>query len=356
MSARRRRRNPPFGLAEQLGVAGGPGEATAARGPTELTDYLGVIRDRLPILILLPTAAVLVVTALVLIGPKNYRASATVAGFSLVSGDDVQFNGQNGARQFADTLVGIVDSGAVATRVGERTHIEPREVARQLSASAIGTNGLARISYTTRRRSEAPVVVQAAAEESLRLVFKADVSQRLADEAAKNLERIQAETDKLLADSQLGPADVDAELARQQITTLENNLIAAQAELDSAGAARYSAALASKREALKAHTAAIRSYEALNAERDQTIDRLAKARSALDQANARVAAIHTANVMSVSRARVVSPVEEVLRKGGLAVGVATFLAVGIVVATEMAQVRGVRRPARGRTRRAPARV
>lgn len=351
MSRRRQGRNPPFGFA---GTGDGSG-TSAAGGPTELTDYLGVIRDRLPILVLLPAAAVLVVIALVFASARDYRATAIVAAFSLVSGDDAQFGGQNGARQFADTLVGLVESGAIAGPVGERTGVDARKIARNVKASAVGTTGIARITYTTGRQAEAAEVARVAAEEALRAVFKADVSQRLVDESTASLARVQAAIDKLLTDNQLSAADVGAGLLQDQIITLENNLIAAQARADGTGAARYSSALAAKREALRTRTPVIRTYEALSAERSEVVERLGRARSAVDDANARVAASRAPNVVAVGRARVVSPVEEILRKGGLAVGVAAFLAVGIVVASEMGQARRPQsRSARGR--RAPARV
>ncbi|MBV8305163.1 MAG: hypothetical protein JOZ04_13200 [Acidimicrobiia bacterium] len=142
----------------------------------ELRDYFDILKRRKKILIAVPLIAFLLVAGLILIKPKQYQATATVAAPALVGGASAnQYSGANGPKAFVANFTAAVTAPPVVDQVSQETGVPKTRVKSGVSASEIGTSSLMQVAYSTPKKKEAFNVAQAAASDTIVYLFKTQV-------------------------------------------------------------------------------------------------------------------------------------------------------------------------------------
>ena len=130
----------------------------------ELRDYLDILKRRKNILIAVPAVAALLVVGLIVVKPKEYQATATVAAPALVGGTSSnQYSGANGPKSFVANFTAAVTSPPVVDQVSRETGAPKNQVKSGVSANEIGTSSLMQVTYKTSKHKQAFPVAQAAA-------------------------------------------------------------------------------------------------------------------------------------------------------------------------------------------------
>ena len=130
----------------------------------ELRDYLDILKRRKNILIAVPAVAALLVVGLIVVKPKQYQATATVAAPALVGGaSSNQYSGANGPKSFVANFTAAVTSPPIVDQVSRETGVPKSRVKSGLTANEIGTSSLMQVTYATPKHKEAFNVAQAAA-------------------------------------------------------------------------------------------------------------------------------------------------------------------------------------------------
>src|SRR5262245_55742390 len=139
----------------------------------EIIEYVGIIRKRIWLVVLIPLLAIAVAIPIVLSKPTEYAATATVAGPLLISrAPGIPYATSNGAGQFvadyvaAMTLPNVVDATATATGATQD------EIRSNASAIPIGQSSLIDVRYVTTDASNAANVVRALALQTLDYMFR----------------------------------------------------------------------------------------------------------------------------------------------------------------------------------------
>lgn len=314
-------------------------DTPAATASIETSDYIAVMRRRLPVLLAVPALAVVIVLLTVVARPAVHRGTVTVAGTAFL-GDASPFSGSGADKAFNDTFVAIAQSDGLADRVARTTGVDASDVRDGLTAAPQRNAPVINVGYRTSNRADAPKVARAAAEETLRSVLRVDVSQAVVNEAGAALDKARADIDAFTARTGLSPADADEEVRIDQIADLEQLAIQATARRD-ASAPALRAAVEAKRAQLNGQRAALREFEGLQAAETAAAERLTAARKQLDDANGLLAASRSAAVVTPGEVKEVRRVDEAVRKGTAALGAGLVLGGALVALLELADRRGV---------------
>lgn len=341
---------------------------TTAQAPLETSDYLAALRRRWAVIIAVPLLASLLVVAVTLMRPTEYRSTVNVAGTAFLGGEGSPFNGSGADKTFNDTFVAVAESDGLAERVAKATGVDAADIEKGLNATPVRTAPVINVTYRTDRKADAAKVARAAAEETLRTVLKVEVAEDLARQAQEAVTKSQAEIDAFTERTGLTAFDASQETRIEQISALEQQQIQATARRDAAAANTLRAAVEAKKRELRDRAVDFRTYDVLAANQTAAVERLASARKMLDAANASVAAGRSSSVIQAGDTRAVPRVDEAVRKGAAAVGAGAILGGALVVLLELATRRGYlpdrgpvtfsksSRGDRGRRRAVPRRV
>jgi capsular polysaccharide biosynthesis protein len=304
----------------------------------ELRDYLDILKRRKNLLIAVPAVAILLVVGLIVVKPKQYQATATVAAPALVGGTSAnQYSGANGPKAFVANFTAAVTSPPVVEQVARETGVAKNQVKSGLSANEIGTSSLMEVSYKTAKRKNAFPVAQAAASDTIAFLFKTQVqlAQGPVDAAKANLGSVEGQIADLGRTTGLVVPDKDYEVRAQAIASLQS----AQAQALANGQGTTAAHLQTQIDQMKGQLAAIapqvQQYTALTTQKDAAVTQLNQAQQSLQQAQSQLQAADPKQVVSMSKVHSVSVIGDVIQKGGVALFAGLFLALGIVAALEL---------------------
>lgn len=317
----------------------------------QIADYLAVARRYVMILVLVPLAAVTVVTAQVISQPPSYSATAVVAAPALVGGVSSQYAGTQGVTQFAAAFTGVLESRVVLDAVAEVTG-RPVEREGALSIDQVQGSSLMRVSYVTTSKDAAAPVAHAAAAETLRFLFgsQVDLALRQVEEAQKQL----AETSQQLANLYVEAGTVEPERTYdtklQQVSALEQKQVEAAAQGDTEVAADIGSAIDARRAELVELGGRVIEYRNLIEVADSARARLNERQDALAAAQAQLSAADPDAVVHVSGPRALTRGPALIQKVPTAAGAGLVLAVALVASIEMLYGRLSRRasPSPGR--------
>lgn len=299
----------------------------------ETSDYIAVVRRRLPILIGVPALAVLLVVLIVATRPTQYRGNVTVAGSAFL-GEGAPFTGSGADKAFNDTFVAVAQTDALADRVAKATSVDADEVRDGLTAAPQRNAPVINVGFRTERKPDATKVARAAAEETLRTVLRVDVAQEMVTNAEAALQKAQADIDAFTARTGLSAADADEDVRVEQIADLDQQAIQATARRD-ASAPALRAAVEAKRNQFKDQRVALREFALLQDNEVAVAERLAAARKQLDSANASLAASRSTTVVAVGDVKAVRRVDEAVRKGTAALAAGLVLGGALVALLEL---------------------
>lgn len=304
----------------------------------ELNDYLDILKKRKNILIAVPAIAALLVVGLIVVKPKQYQATATVAAPALVGGTSSnQYSGANGPKSFVANFTAAITSPPVVDQVSRDTGVAKNAVKSGLAANEIGTSSLMQVTYKTSKHKNAFPVAQAAAADTIVFLFKTQVqlAQAPVQSAQQNLASVEGQIADLGKTSGLVVPDKDYEVRAQACASLQN----AQAQALANGQGGTASNLGNQINACKAQLTAIapqvQQYTALSTQKDAAVTQLNQAQQALQQAQSQLQAADPKQVVSVGKVHSVSVIGDVLQKGAVAVFAGLFLALGIIAGLEL---------------------
>src|SRR5881227_2258330 len=191
----------------------------------ELRDYLDILKRRKNILVAVPAVAILLVVGLIVVKPKQYQATATVAAPALVGGTSAnQYSGANGPKAFVANFTAAVTSPPVVEQVARETGVAKNQVKSGLSASEIGTSSLMQVTYKTSKHKNAFSVAQAAAADTIGFLFKTQVqlAQQPVEGAKQALANVEGQIADLSKTTGLVVPDKDYEVRAQAVASLQS--------------------------------------------------------------------------------------------------------------------------------------
>ena len=304
----------------------------------EISDYLRIIWRRLWILILVPLLAGGAVAALVLREPTKYDATATVAAPAVVGGPTAnQYSGSTGPKTFVSNFVAAITSPRIVNQVAKETSVLPRNVRDGLSAVPIGDSALIDVTYTTSRQEQAVPVARAAASDTIKFLFQTQVTlaKKQQAEAQKAVDDANAKLQGFYKSTGLVLPERSYDIKAQQLSSLEQRQLDAQASGNLTAASAIGQAITSRRAELSRLAPQVATYQALIDRRTQAQGRLNLVQQSVEGAVAQFNAADPAQVVTLNQAKPVSRVSELARKAVPAAGAGLFLAVGLVVLLEV---------------------
>ncbi len=304
----------------------------------EIADYLSIVRKRLWILVLVPLLAGGIVTGLVLAGGPRYAATATVAAPALVGGPSSnQYSGSNGPSAFVANFVAAVTSSRIVNQVAAQTKVPAPEVAAGLGTTPIGGSSLIQVTYQSPVRAQAGPVAGVAASDTIRFLFQSQVTlaERTVAEAAKAVAEADAKLVAFYRATGMVLPDKAYEIKSQQLANLQQQVAQNQAAGLSGAASALAATVRAKQAELRILVPRVVTYQSLVDRKQQVTQQLSLQQQNLDQARAQYSAADPATVVSLGETERVSPLAQVLRKGGPAAGAGLFLGAGIVLLLEV---------------------
>ena len=304
----------------------------------ELKDYLEIAKRRLPILIVVPVVALVLVAGATLIKPTQYQATATVAAPALVGGVNAnQYSGANGLKSFVANFGAAITSPPIIDKVNAETGVSKSTLHSGLSASEVGSSSLMEVHYRTGNRRTAGTVAQSAASETIRFLFNTQVTlaQQPVTAAQKSLDSTDADIAALTTKTGLVEPDQDYQVQSQAIANLESSQAQAEANGQLSTAERLQAVISQRQTALAQMAPVVQQYQTMVDKKNQAVTTLNQAQQALNQAKAQYEAADPSRVVTLGRTGKVSVLGPLAQQEAAALAGAVLLAVGIVVLLEL---------------------
>jgi hypothetical protein len=304
----------------------------------ELRDYLDIAKRRLNVLVLVPALALLLVATATLARAAQYEATATVAAPALVGGINAnQYSGAAGLKTFVANFSAAVTSPPIINKVSSQTGVSKGRLRSGLSASEVGSSSLMEVHYRTGARRTAGSVAQGAASETIKFLFSTQVTlaQRPVDGATKALNDNDTAIANLIKQTGLVIPDRDYDLKVQAVQQLESSATTSAANGQTSTAARIQTVVDAKKAELVTLAPAVQTYQTLIDKKNQLINTLNQATTALQQAKAQFEAADPAHVVTLGRTAKVSVIGELAQREAAALAGAVLLAAGIVVLLEL---------------------
>jgi len=298
----------------------------------EIKDHVALIRRRLWLVVLVPVLAAVATAGLVLREPQVYVATATVAVPGLVGGQDSQFSGSTGNKAFVANFLAVVHSRAIAEAVAAETKIPVDTIFAGTVTSAVGESSLVTVTYQAKHKANADPVVTALATKSLAFMFDprltvAETTRATAsvDAATQAVAAAQAAINAFVTETKLANPSQDYQVKAQQISTLEEQAVAAGSRGEAEASARIAAAAVAMKPQLTALGGLVARFNVLTENKQQALAQLSEAQKALTAATAKPAAIDPNSAISVSATTAVARLQSAAQKAVTAFAAAFFL-------------------------------
>jgi hypothetical protein len=315
----------------------------------EISDYLRIIWRRLWILILVPLLAGGAVAWLVLREPIKYDVTATVAAPAVVGGQSTnQYSGSTGPKAFVANFTAAVTSPIIVNQVAKETHVLPGNIRDNLLVEPLGESSLIQVTYTTVNKDKAAPVARAAASDTIRFLFRTQVTlaEQTFAEARKAVAEADADLSKFYKDTGLVLPERTYDIKEQEISSLEQRELSERAAGNLTAASALSEAISQRRAELAQLAPRVATYKNLVERRTNAQTRLSTAQQGVEAAVAQYKAADPAQVVTLNQVKPVSRLYGLLRKAVPAAGAGLFLAVGLVVLLEAVSRRPRRDPRR----------
>jgi capsular polysaccharide biosynthesis protein len=298
----------------------------------EIKDHLALIRRRLWLVVLIPLLAAGATAGLVLRQPQEYLATATVAVPGLVSGQDPTFGGSTGTKTFVANFLAVVHSRAIAEAVSAETKVPVDAIFAGTITLPLGDSSLVTVTYRTDHKPQADPVVTALATKSLAFMFDPRVTvaavtqaQGAVDAANKAVTDAQAAINAFVVETKLADPSQDYQVKAQQISTLEEQAVAAGSRGEADAAARIAAAAVAMKPQLTSLGGLVARFNILTENKQRSLAQLTDAQKTLALAAAKPAAIDPASAISVSATTAAARLQGAIQKAVAAAAAAFFL-------------------------------
>jgi uncharacterized protein involved in exopolysaccharide biosynthesis len=298
----------------------------------EIKDHLALIRRRLWLVVLVPLLAAVATAGLVLRQPQEYVATATVAVPGLVGGQDPQFGGSTGNKAFVANFLAVVHSRAIAEAVSAQTKISVDAIFAGTATLPVGDSSVVTVTYRTDRKATADPVVTALATKSLAFMFDPRLTvaattraQGAVDSANKAVTDSHAGINAFVAETKLANPSQDYQVKAQQISTLEEQAVAAASRGEADASAKIAAAAVAMKPQLATLGGLVARYNGLTETKQRALAQLDDAQKGLSTAIAQPAAVDPASAVSVSATTSVARLQSAAQKAVAAAAAAFFL-------------------------------
>jgi capsular polysaccharide biosynthesis protein len=319
----------------------------------EIDNYLGAIRRRLWILVLVPLLAASAVIAWELLRPPGYQATATVAAPAVVGGPTTnQYSGTNAPRAFVADFSGALTSPLIVNQVAEKTGAAPNAIKDSLTVSQIGDSSLVEVTYTTPERNQAVPVLNEATGATIRFLFQTQVTlaQKLVDEARKGVDKVNGELGAFYRKTGQVLPDEAYRIGAQQVADLQREQASARSRGEYSQASALESAISAKKEEVASLAPQVATYQSLVDRKSQALGRLNVLEEGLERAQAQYSAADPRSIVTIGEAQEASSLTGLVKKVVAALGAGLFLAVGIILLLELGSRRsgmGMEAPQRG---------
>jgi capsular polysaccharide biosynthesis protein len=298
----------------------------------EIKDHLALIRRRLWLVVLIPLLAAGATAGLVLRQPQEYLATATVAVPGLVGGQDGQFSGSTGNRAFVANFLAVVHSRAIAEAVSVDTNVPVDAIFAGTVTSPVGESSLVTVTFRTDTKANADPVVTALATKSLAFMFDPRLAvaavtqaQTAVDGAKQAVADAQAGINAFVAETKLANPSQDYQVKAQQISTLEEQAVAASSRGDGEASARIAAAAVAMKPQLTSLGGLVARFNILTETKQRALSQLDESQRTLAAATAKPAAVDPVSAVSVSATTAAARLQSAVQKAVAAFAAAFFL-------------------------------
>jgi capsular polysaccharide biosynthesis protein len=322
----------------------------------EIDSYLGAIRRRLWILILVPLLAAGAVIAWELRQPPEHQVTATVAAPAVVGGSATnQYSGANAPRAFVADFSGAITSPLIVNQVAERTGADPNAVKNGLAGSQTGESILVHVTYTTPDRDRAVPVLNETAGATIRFLFQTQVTlaQKMVDEARKGVDKVNGELGAFYRKTGQVLPDEAYRIAAQQVADLQREQASARSRGEYTQATALESTISARKKEVAALAPQVATYQSLVDRKEQALGRLNVLEEGLERAQAQYSAADPRSIVSIGEVQKASTLTSLAKKVVAALGAGLFLAVGIVLMLELGSRRSrmeMEGPQRGASR------
>jgi uncharacterized protein involved in exopolysaccharide biosynthesis len=304
----------------------------------EIDSYLGAMRRRLWILILVPLLAAGAVIAWELRQSPDYQATATVAAPAAVGGAATnQYSGANAPRAFVADFSGAITSPLIVNQVAEKTGAAPDTVKDGLAVSQIGDSSLVQVTYTTPERDRAVPVLNEAAGATIRFLFQTQVTlaEKMATEARKAVDKVNGELGAFYRKTGQVLPDEAYRIAAQQVADLQREQVSARSRGEYTQATALESAISARQKEVAALAPQVATYQSLVDRKEQALGRLNVLEEGLERAQAQYSAADPRSIVTIGEVQKASGLASLARKVVPALGAGLFLAVGLVLMLEL---------------------
>jgi capsular polysaccharide biosynthesis protein len=308
----------------------------------EIDSYLGAIRRRLWILILVPLLAAGLVVAWELRQPSTYQTTATVAAPAVVGGSNTsQYSGPNAPKAFAADFSGAMTSSLIVNPVAEKTGAAPKAVKDGLTVSQIGDSSLLQVTYTTSKQDQAVPVLNEAASETIRFLFQTQVTlaQKMVGEARKAVDKVNGELSAFYRETGQVLPDEAYRINAQQVADLQREQASAKSRGEYSQASALESTISAKKQEVATLAPQVATYQTLVERKSQALGRLNGLEEGLERAQAQYSAADPRSVVTIGEVQKASSLSRLVKKGVPAFAAGLFLAVGIVLMLQLGSQR-----------------
>ncbi|MEV0392502.1 Wzz/FepE/Etk N-terminal domain-containing protein [Polymorphospora rubra] len=300
----------------------------------EIVDYLRVARRRLWVLVAVPVVATGAAAAIVLLAPQQYVGTAYVAAPALVGGSAAQqYTGTQAANQFVASFAAAATSPRVVEQVAGDTGVRPATLRDGIAVEQVGASSQLELTFTTPNRSTVGPVLESTTRRALTFLFSSQVAIATQQVEAARADVTAATTaiSEWERENKVSQPDKIYQATLNEMATLRQQQLSMQAVGNGRGASAAASAIAAGQKRLDEIGPKLPDYQALLAQRDAATSALARAREALQGANAQLQAADPAQATSISAAAPVSRMRGLVGTA-LPVGAAGLLVAVVLVA------------------------
>jgi hypothetical protein len=301
-------------------------------------DYLHILRKRILILIGIPLIAVVAVALVIMVvKPREYTATATVAAPALVGGASTnQYSGANGPKAFVANFISAATSDVIVDKVAAETHVPKNTIKAGLVPTEIGQSSLVTVGYTTKKKKEAGPVAEADASQTIIFLFNTQLqlAEQPVTQAQNELNGDNAAIANFRKTTGQSLPDETLQNIQQEIANLQETQAVQKAEGNAATANGLSATISSLQAQATALQPEVATYLNLQNEQSQALTNLQQAQTTLQQAKAQYEAANPSKVVILGTTTPIKRSTTLIEDLPIAVGASLFLALGVIALLE----------------------
>jgi capsular polysaccharide biosynthesis protein len=303
-----------------------------------IRDYLHILRKRILILIGIPLIAVVAVALVVMVvKPRQYTATATVAAPALVGGVSTnQYSGANGPKAFVANFISAATSDVIVDKVAAQTHVPKNTIKAGLAPAEVGQSSLVTVTYTTKKKKEAGPVAQADASQTIVFLFNTQLqlAEQPVTQAQNELNLDNAAIANFRKTTGQSLPDETLQNIQQEIANLQETQAVQRAEGNATTANGLSATISSLQAQATTLQPQVATYLNLENELTQAQTNLQAAQTTLQQTKAQYEAANPSKVVILGTTTPIKRSTTLIQDEPIALGASLFLALGVIALLE----------------------